>query len=588
MTTDSQARAVPRPRASFIAAGGRVPEQREQREPRERQAAGAGVGRATGARALEEAWERLGDPLFSYCLSVLCDEAEAVATVREVRRLSVRHRRRLRSQEQLRAWLYALARHTCLQLMEAEPGRNRARRPSGRHTAEHTRLVLLSWPEASGVSPAQREALELAGRHGLSAAELGAVLDLRAEQAGALLAAAVCELERTVAALAVLAAGVCPELARIGGGRGTVLGPALRGELVRHVDDCPTCRGTAERSAAAGPWPGTFRVPGELSLVEAPEGIWQGVVGDGFLAALTGGRRDEPRELRFDRRGFPVHRSVRAERATMLRQRAVASSMVALVVAAPVVALWSGHHRSGPSEDPVSSVQVDTAPADGAGGGASALPAAAPGSGRHGAALGQAVRPGPAASLSAGASPGSSAGSVAPGRLTVTANEVSGQILITLVNGGDTATAWQSGTDARWLRLNQESGTLAPGGRVTLLVTVDQGSLPQGAWRAQIVFSPADTVVVLQGPGAAPASGGGGGGRRGLPTPAPTSSTSTPTPTPTSTPTSTPTVTPTPTPTATSTPTPTPTRASPTPTDTPSPTGTPTPAASAPATPQAH
>ena len=544
MTTDSQARAVPRPRVRSAEPG----------------------ARASGARTLEEGWEQLGDALFTYCLSVLCDQEEAVAAVRELRQLSARHRRRLRRPEQLRAWLYALARHVCLVRMEAEPIRSLTCRQLGRHSAEHARLELLAWPEAAGVAPTQREALELVGRHGLDTAELAAVLDLRADQAGVLLAQAVCELERTAAALAVLALADCPELSALGRGRGPVLSVALRGELVNHVDDCPTCRGTAERAAAAGPWPGTFRTPGALALVEAPREARKASPGDRFFASLGMGagagagavagsaRGTAPsagRELRFDRRGFPIHRSAGAERAGMLRQRAVAGSVIALVVAAPVVALWATHQGSDLPEDPVSSVQVDPAStsADGPSGvtsvsggvaaGASVLPQTRAAS----LAVAVAGSPLPEPSGFPAVAPPAGGGPLAPApvRLQVSAGELGGRTVVTLVNSGGTPVAWQAATAAAWLRLSRDSGTLQPGERLTLVVTVDRSALPEGPWTAFVSVTPSGSVVTLHGPGAGPA----GGGRRGMPPPttAPTGGGTRPTTgsTPTSAPPTTPT-----------------------------------------------
>ena len=536
VTTDSQARAVPRPRVRSAEAG----------------------ARATGARALDEGWDQLGDALFTYCLSVLCDQEEAVAAVRELRQLSARHRRRLRRPEQLRAWLYALARYVCLVRMEAEPIRALTRRPLGRHSAEHARLELLAWPEAAGVAPAQREALELVGRHGLDTAELAAVLDLRADQAGVLLAQAVCELERTAAALAVLAAADCPELTALGRGRGPVLSAALRGELVNHVDDCPTCRGTAERAAAAGPWPGTFRAPGALALVEAPREARRASAGDRFFASLGMGggagaaapRDAAPtvgRELRFDRRGFPIHRGAGAERAGMLRQRAVAGSVIALVVAAPVVALWATHQGPDLPEDPVSSVQVDpaSATADGPSGSPSATGGVA-----SGAPVQPEARPvslsvavsgsplPPSSGFPAVAPPTGGPLAPAPVRLDVSAGELGGRTVVTLVNSGGTAVAWQAATAAAWLRLSRDSGTLQPGERLTLVITVDRSALPEGPWTAFVSVTPSGSVVTLHGPG----TGSGGGGRRGVPPPTAGSSTG---PTTGSTPTSAPSVSPT-------------------------------------------
>jgi len=496
-------------------------------------------------RGLDETWEQLADGLFTYCLSVLCDQDEAVAAMRDVRRLSVRHRRRLRQPALLRAWMYALARHCCLLRMERDEPARREQQGVGRHTVRHSHLSRLAWPEAAGTTPAQREALELSGRHGLDTTELAAVLDLRPEGARVLLATAVCEVERTAAALIVLDIEDCPELRRLGRGRGPVLGPALRGELVRHLDSCPTCRGTAERAAAHGPWPGTLRAPGALPIVPAPAELLRGPVADGFLSQF-GRRDDHPQEPRFDRRGFPVHRTGRSERAAALRQRAVAGSVIAAVVAAPVVALWSTHHHRHLVEaDPVSAISVEVpqtaAPPPGP---APTAPGGALGPGRHGAGVGPsgsvnvastAVAHAPAVSSRAAAPP-------APARLQVTAADVGGRTLITLTDTGGTALTWQAATPAPWLRLSRDQGTLEPQGRITVLVTVDEALLPSGPWTAQVTVQPVGAVVTLQGPGA-------DGGRRGIPTPS-----QTPTPTPTPTPSPTPSSSPSPSPSASASP----------------------------------
>ena len=179
-----------------------------------------------------------------------------------------------------RAWLYALARWACLRkLAEAKQKRQGTPRggPSGglgsrrrspprppvpEETQEQRRreLALLAWPEAAGTTPEQREALELAVRHQLAAHEVAAVLGMDLAAARDLLASAACEVERTRAALAVVETGGCPSVARLTGDNQLVLSAALRRELVRHVDDCPRCRRTAER-AVPGRWPGAASPP---------------------------------------------------------------------------------------------------------------------------------------------------------------------------------------------------------------------------------------------------------------------------------------------------------------------------------------
>ncbi|MEU1132859.1 sigma-70 family RNA polymerase sigma factor, partial [Streptomyces sp. NPDC005900] len=161
----------------------------------------------------------------------------------------------------------------------------------------HRELAQLAWPEAAGTTPEQREALELAVRHQLTPAEVAAVLGMDLAKARGLLASAACEVERTRAALAVVESGSCPIVARLTGDNQLLLGAALRRELVRHVDDCPSCRRTAER-AGAGAWPGTAVSPATLPLVAAPR--------DALPLAMAHVARARGAHPRYDRRGFPM------------------------------------------------------------------------------------------------------------------------------------------------------------------------------------------------------------------------------------------------------------------------------------------
>ncbi|MEB3963110.1 sigma-70 family RNA polymerase sigma factor, partial [Streptomyces kunmingensis] len=223
------------------------------------------------------------DGLFTYCLSVLCDHEEATAALGDALALAERRGSRAPaadSEADRRAWLYALARWSCLRRLAEAKRRRQHTHASGKRppappesTApsaapedallqeeRRRQLAQLAWPEAAGTTPEQREALELAVRHQLSPREVAAVLGTDPGVTRELLAAAACEVERTRAALAVVETGTCPSVARLTGDNQLLLSSALRRELVRHVDDCPRCRRTAER-AAPGSWPGTSVTP---------------------------------------------------------------------------------------------------------------------------------------------------------------------------------------------------------------------------------------------------------------------------------------------------------------------------------------
>ncbi|MFE1317612.1 hypothetical protein [Kitasatospora phosalacinea] len=492
------------------------------------------------------------DGLFTYCLSVLCEHGAATAAVLEVRDLAQRHGDRLDDPALLRAWLYALARHRCLARLEGAAGADGAPAdgPPGPGAVRERRreLASLAWPEAAGTDPEQREALELAVRHRLDGAEVAAVLGLSTADAAALLDAAGAEVGRTRTALLVLGVGSCPELAQLGGvgaesWRGWVLGPALRRELVLHLVECPTCRGTAER-VAGQLGHGLAGLPG-LPLLAAPGPLRPGRAapsgGTAFLSGAAAGRRvaQGPAQPRFDQRGFPRHRMSSAPRGTAVRQRVVTTGVLAAVLAAPVVALWSAHRGGGAEEQAaaVSSVRVDPTAAPGQRvpvpepTAVAALPPAERVTAMElaGAVAAETSLPtvqGPAVPVpSPGAAPLSSpALTPEPGpppsaaaSLTVEAGAYGSRTVLTLTNSGEGPLSWHAVLDVDWLRLSRDSGTLAPGQRITVTVTVDEARAPQSRWTAHLALPPSGAVVTLEG----------GSDHRGVPAPDPT-----PTPTP--------------------------------------------------------
>ncbi|WP_455569997.1 BACON domain-containing protein [Streptomyces rishiriensis] len=538
------------------------------------------------------------DGLFTYCLSVLCDHDAAVAALGDALAFAERRGQRMPDAAgDRRAWLYALARWACLRkLGEAKQKRrstHAARRDGGHHRQTRKRapspasptsmtpptpaaptaassaaasaasvapsasaaatplssappgcdelqeqqrreLALLAWPEAAGTSPEQREALELAVRHHLAAHEVAAVLGRDLAAARELLASAACEVERTRAALAVVETGGCPGVSRLAGENQLVLSAALRRELVRHVDDCPHCRRAAER-AVPGRWPGAGVTPSELPVLEAPRAQLH-------IAMARLARARGVVVPRYDRRGFPMDPKDRAARRERLRARAVTTTVVATVVAAPVIALWAAYRGTPTGEG-----------AEGRS--ASAGEAHGPGSfdGETGGGYENAgnvtTRPGvdPSRSgrpdVSVEVISVSGLGRGASGRLSVTAVTSGDTTLVTLAASAEAEEPirWSATTPAPWLYLSRSAGTLKPGESVTVKVYVDPLREPSGHWHARVAIAPAGAVVSIEGYGTAPgASHPGpshpGGGHGHGPGPGDPPSTSGPAPTPTTAP----------------------------------------------------
>ncbi|WP_265737775.1 BACON domain-containing protein [Actinacidiphila oryziradicis] len=455
------------------------------------------------------------DGLFTYCLSILCEHDAAAAALGDALALAERQRPRLRDAELRRAWLYALARWACVRRLEEgrpqddRPEQGSRQQPLRASAERRGELASLAWPEAAGTTPAQREALELAVRHQLRPHEVGAVLGMETEAARALLARAACEVERTRAALAVVELGRCTAVARLAAGDPHLpLGPELRKQIVRHVDECPQCRITAERAVATAPWPGlaTTAATAVLAVVPAPR--------PAVYAALLhtmppGAGRTRAATPRFDRRGFPLDVTEHAVRRARLRHRAVTTTVVVAVVAAPVLAIWTayqttlaaphgtkgdGSFSAGPQAGVLSGDTYERT------GTAGAVSDPTPPSRQGG-------RPSVSASVASGApgaaspTPGGSA-RPGPGALSVRAGTRGGDTLITLTAAADgSPVSWTASTGAGWLRLSASSGTLRPGGTATITVSVDPSAEPVGPWTARIAFQPSGAVVTLHGSG---------------------------------------------------------------------------------------
>ncbi|GGV20433.1 hypothetical protein GCM10010245_34690 [Streptomyces spectabilis] len=485
----------------------------------------------TVSQAPPARYEPFLDGLFTYCLSVLCDHDTATTALGDV--LALAERRGARPDGDTRAWLYALARWMCLRaLADARKGSrqgahaagsanqaNQAKQvkqgnqgktpPAPPHAADpppeddaerarRRELAQLAWPEAAGTTPEQREALELAVRHQLAPKEVAAVLGLDLTAARELLASAACEVERTRAALAVVETGTCPIVARLTGDNQVLLGTALRRELVRHVDDCPRCRRTAERTAS-GAWPGTAVTPAALPLIEAPRAALHHA-----MAHAPRAHRRTRGGPRFDRRGFPMDPKDHAARRERFRARAVTTTVVATVVAAPVLALWAAYRGApltgeGTDGRASSASEADDGPGgrDGSrgrdsyenAGNAKTTPDPRFAAGRGGPGVSvEVISPG------APAAPGA-------GRVAVQARSNGGVTLITLTASGSSPVRWSASTGAPWLVLSQSSGTLAPGDSFTIRVYVDDDREPAGHWSARVTIAPSGAVISIEGYG---------------------------------------------------------------------------------------
>ncbi|MFI6981976.1 hypothetical protein ACIBSV_25730 [Embleya sp. NPDC050154] len=494
------------------------------------------------------AYDAYAEGLYTYCLSVLRDHRAAAESLRSTFVLADRHIGRLPDLDLLKPWLYALARYECLVRLDAHvrvgsgparpedvrvvwaherclPPASDADDPvdlfpgteAGRASARHGDLDELAWPEAVGLTPERREALELSVRHGLDPRGLAAVLGCDEQHARSLLLGAGREVDRTRAAVAGAAASHgCAEGRELAGAR---LTSALRERLIAHVETCRRCGPRVRRAATClAPTTGAAAAPVGLALIAPPAALRIEVLGE----VGKGRSAQRPPELarrvaEFDRAGFPVFRARVVERGNRRRATVIAAVVVAAVVAAPALALWQASGGSA-GESSAKAVTIASARADGPNGPVALTPPIGPARSPAAATMSPAVADTPHgngfAPISPAGSPAAGPAEVAPGAVPsppapagvpsatpplVTVTSTGDRTVVTLRNAGPVPVAWQVGTAAPWLRLSHTHGTLAPGQRDTVTVSVDAERAPRGSWVAKVEVDPGDVVVTIEG-----------------------------------------------------------------------------------------
>jgi RNA polymerase sigma factor (sigma-70 family) len=200
---------------------------------------------------LEGAYRRYVDPLYAYCRALLRDAEVAADVVHDTFLIASQRAGDLREPERLRSWLYAIARNECLRALRTrrrstpleEAGEPVAEPvdPTAAVQADQVRDLVRA--ASAGLSAGDREVIELSVRHGLSAAEVGKVLGVSANNAHARMSRARQQLLRSLGALVVARRGVehCPTLAGLLHGWDGTLTALVRKRINRHVDSCAVC-----------------------------------------------------------------------------------------------------------------------------------------------------------------------------------------------------------------------------------------------------------------------------------------------------------------------------------------------------------
>ena len=285
---------------------------------------------------LAAAYDEHAASLYGYCRWMLSEPEDAADAVEETFAIAAGRLGGLRDPRKLRPWLYAVARNEChARLRTSQVGLgdpdDLSDAPELPERAELRRLVRAT---LDGLSPGEREVIELDLRHDLQGADLAAVIGVPRHQAHTLDSHARGELEKAVSALFVARTGrrACAELDLLLDGWDGQLTASTRKQVSRHIEECDAC---ADRSHGAL---GLAVRYGMAPLAELPPGLREEILdlcSDTSPEALSYRREVTQRAGAFLPNGFP--QAVRAP-----RRRMVALSRVAAAVGVLVAVMATG------------------------------------------------------------------------------------------------------------------------------------------------------------------------------------------------------------------------------------------------------
>src|ERR1700733_13699249 len=202
---------------------------------------------------LTEAYDRYADSLYKYCLASLGEPAEAADAVQDTFVIAAARLADLREPDRLRAWLYAVARNECQRIARPRQPEFASAAPAQfvmagapkvqEDEAERARLRGLLDDATTGLTPGEREVIELELRQGLAVAEVASVVGVSRTRANALASRAREHLGDSLEAVVVARTGRrdCRLLSGMLAGWDGELTVTLREQLHRHIGRCPTC-----------------------------------------------------------------------------------------------------------------------------------------------------------------------------------------------------------------------------------------------------------------------------------------------------------------------------------------------------------
>lgn len=148
--------------------------------------------------SVAQLFDAYGKQLFQYCWLTVRSGDAAVAATRDTVIAARAHIGRLRDPEMLTPWLYALARVQCQYRIALS--RDVAAVPPAWTGQSGGDARKIAWHAVMSLSAAEREALDLVARHGMSARDVGLVTGLGAVETDSLIGQAQASLQRALTA----------------------------------------------------------------------------------------------------------------------------------------------------------------------------------------------------------------------------------------------------------------------------------------------------------------------------------------------------------------------------------------------------
>jgi RNA polymerase sigma factor (sigma-70 family) len=488
---------------------------------------------------LAAAYDNYAPALYAYCRMLLGEPADAAEAVQDTFVVATAKLGGLSEPDQLRPWLYAVARNECFRRLRAR-GLSAPPDAAVELTSDEAGLTLgpdqqelgyLVVEALSGLSPGDREVIELSLRHVLDSVDLADALGVSLKHALALAARARTEFEQSLGALLVAQTGrsECTELDDMlaswdGVGWDGELTPLLRQSLNQHIRRCEIC-GERKRNELS-----PAMLLSLLPMVALPEGLREQVLGPAGDDSPAGAghreqvaRRAEP----FGKAGFP--KPIVAPRRVYGRQglavAAGAAVAAAVLLGVGTVAVLDALHHKGPAAASAATLgphAVNRAPLNSVPDPVLPSPASHKGSGKHIrltiTVSGSPSPPGtsPTGSQPGGPTPGhsrspsptpspppSSPGTLvaSTGTVTLTLNtdgSLSGSFTLTAEGGDVSSWSIQNPAPAGTLSVSPSSGSLTSGQSVT--ISLSAPSAAGLASETDLTVSPGGLTVAVDLP----------------------------------------------------------------------------------------